>query len=153
MVLSNIEVQRGRLPAAEEWLEQVLDEFPEDVGAKNDLGYLWADQNKRLSRALEMCRQAVEAEPDNHAYRDSLGWALYRLGRFEPAVKELEAAVAGDDEPDGVVLDHLGDAQRAAGQTDAARATWKRAVEAFEREKESTKAKAVAKKLADNAKS
>ena len=39
------------LPEAEEWLEQVLDEFPDDAGALNDLGYLWADQNKHLERA------------------------------------------------------------------------------------------------------
>ena len=111
LVLSNICVQQNNMEAAEEWLEQVLDEFPEDIGALNDLGYLWADQDKHLQRALDMVRRAVEGEPDNAAYRDSLGWALYRLGRYPEAVQELEKAAAGDD-PDGVILDHLGDAYR-----------------------------------------
>ena len=87
LVLSNICIQRDDLPQAEEWLEQILDEVPEDVGALNDLGYLWADQNKHLNRALQMVQKAVEGEPDNMAYRDSLGWAYYRLGRFAKRCK------------------------------------------------------------------
>ena len=43
------------------------------------------------------------------AYRDSLGWVLFRLGTLDEAVAELKAAAAAD-EPDGVILDHLGDA-------------------------------------------
>ena len=74
LVLSNICVQRNQPAEAEEWLEQVLDEFPEDPGALNDLGYLWADQGKYLNRAFEMTRRAVASEPDNVAYRDSFGW-------------------------------------------------------------------------------
>ena len=60
----------------------MLDEFPDDAGAMNDLGYLWADQDKNLQRARRMIRKAVDAEPDNAAYRDSLGWVLFRLGRY-----------------------------------------------------------------------
>ena len=54
LVLSNISVIEGKLTESEEWLEQVLDEFPEDIGALNDLGYLWADSSKHLERALQM---------------------------------------------------------------------------------------------------
>ena len=86
LALSNLAVIRGDLPGAEEWLEQVLDEFPDDDGALNDLGYLWADQNKQLQRAKRMIEKAVHAEPDNVAYRDSLGWVLFRLGQFPEAV-------------------------------------------------------------------
>ena len=59
MALSNLAVIRGDMPQAEEWLEQVLDEFPDDEGALNDLGYLWADQNKNLQRAQRMIRKAL----------------------------------------------------------------------------------------------
>jgi tetratricopeptide (TPR) repeat protein len=130
MILSNIAVERKLLPRAEEWLAQVLDEFPEDIGAKNDLGYLWADQGKHLQRALVMIKQAVAAEPDNVAYRDSLGWVYYRLGRFADAIRELEIATAGDD-PDGVILDHLADAHLSENQPAQAVATWQRALSAF----------------------
>ncbi len=111
LALSNLAVIRGDLPRAEEWLEQVLDEFPDDEGALNDLGYLWADQNKELQRAKRMIEKAVKAEPDNMAYRDSLGWVLFRLGQFPEAVAQLEKAAA-DKKPDGTVFDHLGDAYR-----------------------------------------
>lgn len=146
LILSNIYVILGDMPRAEETLEQVLDEFPEDVSALNDLGYLWADQGKNLERALEMVRQAVEAEPDNAAYRDSLGWALYRLGRVAEAVVELEKAAAGE-EPDGVILDHLGDAYQALSQVGPAREAWQRALAALEKQGEAEKARLTKEKL------
>jgi hypothetical protein len=49
----------------------------DDAGADNDLGFLWADANKHLDRALKMIVTAVAAEPENRAYRDSLGWVYY----------------------------------------------------------------------------
>jgi len=151
LALSNICVTLERLDEAEEWLEQVLDEFPEDVSALNDLGYLWADRGKNLARALRMVRKAVEAEPENVAYLDSLGWALYRLERFDEAVeqleKALETAAQQGEEPDGVILDHLGDAYHAAGREIKARATWRQALEALERAEEAKLADAVRSKL------
>lgn len=126
-VLSNICVHQHRFADAEEWLEQVLDEFPENIGAMNDLGYLWADEGKHLQRSYSMVQKAVEAEPENVAYLDSLGWVLYRLGRYEDAVRELEKATAGED-PDGIILDHLGDAYLKADQKKKALETWRRAV-------------------------
>jgi tetratricopeptide (TPR) repeat protein len=126
-VLSNICVHQERTAEAEEWLEQVLDEFPENIGAMNDLGYLWADGGKNLQRALGMIQKAVEAEPENIAYLDSLGWILYRVGRYDDAVRELEKAAAGD-EPDAVILDHLADAYLKAGNKAKALETWRRAI-------------------------
>jgi Tfp pilus assembly protein PilF len=145
--LSNIAVHEHDLPAAEEWLEQVLDDAPDDVGAQNDLGYLWADQNKHLDRALRMIRRAVESEPDNMAYLDSMGWVLYRLGDYEGAVEWLRKAAASTESPDGVILDHLADAYAKAGQAAEARATWQRALERFEKDKETDKAEATKRKL------
>ena len=72
--ISALCVVQGRLDEAEEWLQQVLDEYPDDVEANNDLGFLWADENKHLDRALKMIVAAIAAEPENRAYRDSLGW-------------------------------------------------------------------------------
>ena len=136
---------KHRLPEAEEWLQQVLDEYPDDVAACNDLGYLWADQGTHLERALKMIRHAVEAEPNNAAYRDSLGWVLYRLGRYPAAVVELEKAAA--KEPAAEVLDHLGDARFKAGQREKANLAWRHAAAAFRKDKEEDKAKQVEKKV------
>lgn len=127
LILSNICVLQKRIPEAEEWLEQVLDEFPENIGAMNDLGYLWADQGKRLQRALKMIEQAVAADTDNAAYRDSLGWAYFRLGRFTDAIRELERAAT--TAKDGVIYDHLGDVYLKIDDRKQAVAAWKKGVE------------------------
>ncbi len=147
LALSNIAVMDNDLPTAEEWLEQVLDEDPDDISAQNDLGYLWADQNKRLHRASRMIRNALASEPANAAYLDSLGWVLYRQGEYDAAATELEKAVKSDDSPDGTILDHLGDAYLKANQTAKARDAFERAVKSFDKKQDADKMKAVREKL------
>jgi tetratricopeptide (TPR) repeat protein len=126
--LSSVCVALEQQTQAEEWLEQVLDEFPDDVGAHNDLGYLWADRGVHLERALRMTQYASQAEPDNVAYRDSYGWALYKLGRFQEAVTQLRQATQTDT-PDGLILEHLGDALSEAEGPAAALETWRHALQ------------------------
>jgi len=146
LAMSNLEVQEKNMPAAEEWLEQVLDEFPDDPGALNDLGYLWAEQGKNLGRALTMLQKAVAAEPENKAYRDSLGWAFYRLGRHAEAVTELKLA-ADVKEPDGVVLDHWGDALLKAGDAKQAVEVWERSLKALEKESDPERTRQILAKI------
>lgn len=93
-----------------------------------------------------MISLAVAAEPDNRAFRDSLGWVYYRLGRYAAAAAELEKAV-DEKQPDGTVLDHLGDAYRKAGKVEKAIAAWQQAKAAYEKDKEPEKARKVAAKL------
>ncbi len=131
LTLSTVCTELGKSDDAVECLERVLDEFPDDIGAMNDLGYLWAVNNEHLQRAHQMITTAVIAEPQNAAYRDSLGWVLYRLGRYEEAVTELRLASASEV-PDPIVLDHLGDALMASGSRDEAVAIWQRAIESVD---------------------
>jgi tetratricopeptide (TPR) repeat protein len=147
LLLSNIAVEQHDYPTAEEWLEQVLDEFPDDVGAQNDLGYLWADQDKHPRMALAMVERAVSAEPANAAYRDSLGWALYKVGRYDDATVELKKAVELE-KPDGLILEHLGDAAAAASETDTARDAFQRALADFEQKGDAEKIDRLKTKLA-----
>ena len=94
-----------------------------------------------------MIEQAVAAEPKNLAYRDSLGWALFRLGRFDEAVEALRAA-NDTENPDPTCLDHLGDALSAAGQVPAACEVWQRAAAAFDAEGETEKSRPIKAKAA-----
>lgn len=151
LVLSNLALEQEDHDRAEEWLEEILDEFPDDISAKNDLGYLWVEREKNLDEALEMIQQAVAADPDNRAYLDSLGWAYYKLERYEEAIAELNKAVEGDDQPDGVILDHLADALKKAGREQEARATWQRAAEAFDNDGDRERLEGVRAKLGDGA--
>ena len=123
-----------------------LDEFPDDPSASNDLGYLWAERGVHLGRAWRLIRVAIADEPDNKAYRDSLGWVYYQRGQYREAVVELEKAAA-DKKPDGVVLDHLGDAYLKVGQPEKAKDAWRKAVKLLRRENDEKKALVVEKKL------
>ena len=120
---------------AMEWLEKTLDEFPRDVAALNDLGYLMVDENVSIQRATKMIRLALEEEPDNLMYLDSLGWALFRAGKFEAAVTELRKA-SSEETPDPIILDHLADALHALGKLGDAHETWERALSLIEDDKE-----------------
>jgi len=131
--LSNILVERGDVAAAGELLQQVLDEYPEDVGAWNDLGYLWADANVHTDRALEMAKAAVASEPDNAAYLDTLAWAHYRHGDTEEAMKHLLRATGELEADDSVILDHLGDVYASRGKGQKATDAWERAIESLEK--------------------
>jgi tetratricopeptide (TPR) repeat protein len=100
--------QLGDLPGAEAAVRDVLRREPDNPGALNFLGYMWADHGLHLDEAVEMVQRALTADPDNGAYLDSLGWAYFRLGHLDEARSLLERAVALT-RGDAVVREHLGD--------------------------------------------
>ncbi len=116
-----------RYDEAAEQFQAVLEIQPENSTAMNYLGYMWADNGENLEQALELVRRAVALEPDNGAYVDSLGWALFRLGEFEEARRHLERAIQLAPE-DPTVLEHLGDVYVALGDTGRAREAYEHAL-------------------------
>lgn len=96
--------------------------------AYNYLGYMWADRGENLDEAGELIRRAVEIEPDNGAYIDSLGWYLFRRGEYEEALATLLRASSLLPEPDAVVFEHIGDACSKLGRTAEAVAYWEKAL-------------------------
>ena len=124
----------GDQELAQRLLLDLLNDDPGHALANNALGYSWAVESKNLDRAYKMIEKAVQAEPDNPAYLDSMGWVLYKLGRFEEAVRWLERsrAALGGEYP--VILDHLGDAQFRVGRPQEAAVSWKAAQHAFDQE-------------------
>lgn len=153
--LSYLTLTQGDPEQAAEWAEQVLDEFPQDPGAMNDLGYLWADRGENLLRARRMIEGAVAAEPDNGAYHDSLGWVLHRLGDDHGALRAVRRAVelesAAGRQADGEILDHLGDVLASLGRSGEAADAWRQSAERYEADKEPDKGAAVRKKLTAHA--
>jgi len=110
----------GRFDEAEDAFLELLETDPGDANAANYLGYLWADRAVRLEEALELVNLAVEVEPENPAYLDSLGWVHYRLGAMEEAEYWLRRAIEfnGDD---GTLLAHLGEILLASGEVEEGR--------------------------------
>ncbi len=118
----------GQLPKAEGEFRRLLSLDPEFAPALNYLGYMWTEQGQNLNEALEMVNRAVELDPDNGAYIDSLGWAYFQLGRYEEAQDHLERA-AELIPNDAVIVEHLGDLHQAVGDFDRAREYYRRAVD------------------------
>lgn len=102
---------------------KALDLSPDQPQVLNYLGYSWVDQGTNLQRALAMIQKAVAASPNDGYIIDSLGWAYYRLGRFNDAVAELEQAV-NLRPTDPEINDHLGDAYWRDGRKLEARFQW-----------------------------
>ena len=125
--LADMYHEAGMKDAAEKTLLRALRLDAGHPGANNYLGYMWAEEGRNLAEAERMIRAALEADPDNRAYRDSLGWVLYRRGDFERAWIHLQAAAACA-RPDAVVLDHLGDVLYRLKRTDEALRTWEQAL-------------------------
>ena len=82
-----------------------------------------ADKGNRLPEALKMIRKAVQLEPMNGAYLDSLGWAYFKMGQYELAEENLRQAVERD-QTDPTVHDHLGDLYEKTGRIRLAAAQW-----------------------------
>ncbi len=110
-------------PAAEADLKMALKLYPDQPHVLNYLGYSWVDQGLNLDSALDMIRKAVSLRPDDGYIVDSLGWAYYRLGRYDDAVTELERAVELKPQ-DPVINDHLGDAYWKVGRKLEATFQW-----------------------------
>jgi Flp pilus assembly protein TadD len=115
-----------RWPQAEADFLHALQLKPEQPFVLNYLGYSWVDQGRNLQQAMTMIRKAVELRSEDGYIVDSLGWAHYRLGEFEAAVRELERAVELKPE-DPVINDHLGDSYWRAGRKLEARFQWSHA--------------------------
>jgi tetratricopeptide (TPR) repeat protein len=58
----------------------------------NSLGYILADEEIDLKEAVEICRQAVDSNPENSNYLDSLGWTYYKMGKFKDGSSVFKAS-------------------------------------------------------------
>jgi tetratricopeptide (TPR) repeat protein len=122
------------------FLRLALEYDPQHAWAANDLGYTMLEAGHDLAESERLIEIAYEGEPDQANIVDSLGWVRYHRGKVEDALDPetgelvegaitlLERAVElSDEDDDGVVHDHLGDALYAAGRTEEAIAAWKQA--------------------------
>lgn len=114
-------------PQAEADFKRALALQPDQPDVLNYLGYSWVDKGLNLEQARAMLERAVSLRPRDGAIVDSLGWALYRLGDMDGAVRALERAA--DLLPsDPTINHHLGDALFRVGRADEAVHMWRRAL-------------------------
>ncbi len=117
---------QARWRDAEKAYQSALGLSPEDPEALNGLAYLYAQEGMRLTEALMLVEKALEADPDNGAFLDTLGWITFKLGQPTEALPILQGA--SGRLPDSEVFDHLGEVYLALGLSEEARQAWEKAL-------------------------
>ena len=107
---------------------------------------MFAEKGVRLGEAESFIRRALESDPDNGAYLDSLGWIYYQSGKYRRAQEYLKRAIDQEEarlgkvgEGEGarrksmlenmaVIYDHAGDCALNLNQFEEARLRWEQAL-------------------------
>jgi tetratricopeptide (TPR) repeat protein len=121
--------QAGLYDKATDLLRKSIALDPENSAeACNYLGYMWADHNMNLDEAETMIRRALDSEPTNTSYLDSLGWVEFRKGQFDRALDNLLRAAKTAEREDPVVFEHIGDTYLKLNRTREALEAWQKAL-------------------------
>ena len=126
--MANVYHEQGDNSRTESYLKQVLKDNPDYAPALNYLGYFYAERGMKLKEAHRLINRALEKDPKNGHYIDSLGWVLFKMGHNEEALDYIKASLkALGDHPE--VCEHLGDIYHAMGQPELAREAWNKSLE------------------------
>jgi Tfp pilus assembly protein PilF len=131
--------------AAERVFKELLQSDPDQADVLNYIGYMLAELGVRLDEALEYTQRAVELDPYNGAYLDSLGWVHYMRGDLDQAELYLKRA-ANLNRGDAVILEHLGDLYVKKGDPGEASKYYERSMNLAEKDEDLERVK---KKLAE----
>ncbi len=126
-MLGSVFEREKRFDLAEEQFKKVLAANPLNAAAANYLGYMLADRGVRLEESVRYIQKALQLEPNNGAYLDSLGWAYFKLNKLDLAEVNLEKAarlITGDP----TIHEHLGRLYLQMGKRVQAQQEWERAL-------------------------
>ena len=113
---------------SDKYYEHALELDSANIVLLNNYAYSLSERGIKLEQALTMVKKAVEAEPDNSAYLDTMGWVYYQLGDYKLAKEYIEKAVSFDDKS-ADQFEHLGDVLYQLGDADEAKVYWQKALE------------------------
>ena len=164
-ILSGLYVDVKDIPKAAKQLETLVKKDPENPTYKNDLGFIWADNDIKLEESKKLIQEALDLDKkrqekalkekkigevkETAAYLDSMGWVLYKLKKPKEALPYLKKAAADEEEGTHLeIWDHLGDVYKALDDKKEAIAAWQKALTMEDVSKRDTeRRKAVEKKL------
>ena len=112
---------------AEKDFLQAIDLRPHDPSILNYLGYSWIDRNMHLDKAFDMLKKAVDKQPTSGFIQDSLGWAYFKLKRYDEALQPMEKAIYYEP-MDPIITDHMGDVYWHLNRKREAYYMWNRAL-------------------------
>jgi tetratricopeptide (TPR) repeat protein len=150
-LLAAIFERQKKHASAEEYFKKVLEANPRNAAVLNYYGYMLAELGVRLDEAVKLVERALDEDPNNGAYLDSLGWAYFKQDRLDLAEQYLTKA-AGRAANDPTIHDHLGDVYLKNGHPEKAAKAWERSLAEWRRalpsEYEADKVAELEKKLA-----
>ena len=153
LILGAIFERQKQYEKAEEEFKKVIDVNPKNAMVLNYYGYMLADRGIRLDEARDLIQRALDQEPFNGAYLDSLGWAYYKQNKLDQAELTLRKAVERESH-DPTIREHLGDVLAKQGRTDLAVVEWEKSLNEWRRslpaDLEEDKVAEVEKKLSQN---
>ena len=121
--------QAGLMEKSAELFRECIRLDPSNAAqAYNYLGYMWVDRDTHIDEGGDLIKKALELDPDNGAYLDSLGWFYLKKGEPEKALKELLRAADATKPDDATVFDHIGDVYQKLGKTADALTYWQKAL-------------------------
>src|SRR6267142_4840722 len=153
LILGAIFERQKQYDKAEEEFKKVIDVNPKNSMVLNYYGYMLADRGIRLDEARDLIQRALDQEPYNGAYLDSLGWAYYKQNKLDQAEHTLRKAVERESH-DPTIREHLGDVLAKQGRMELAVVEWEKSLNEWHRslpaDLEEDKVAEVEKKLSQN---
>ncbi len=143
-LIASIHVDNKKIDKAADVYKGLMKDDPENPTYPNDLGFVWADNDKNIEESEKLVRKALEldlkvrekllkekkideemAKKQTAAYLDSLGWVLFKQKKYEEAKKLLLEASQDEEEAQHIeIWDHLADCLMALGDEKGAIETW-----------------------------
>ncbi len=127
LTLATIQQAAGDFAGAETTLREILKLSPRNPIALNNLGYFLTERDEKFDEALKLIEKALEIDPLNPSYLDSLGWVYFKTGKLAEAEKSLKEALEIDD-TSSTIHEHLGDVYQKQGKTELAKSAWQKAL-------------------------
>ncbi len=94
----------------------------------NNYAYSLSERGIKLDRALELAKFAVEKEPENSSYLDTIGWVYFKLGKYSKAEEFIKKAIE-IDKNNAVLFDHLADVYSKQNKKEKAKKYWQKALD------------------------
>jgi Tfp pilus assembly protein PilF len=150
LMLGAVYEKQKQYDKAETEFKKVLGVNPKNAQVLNYYGYMLADRGIRLDEAQDLIQRAVDQDPNNGAYLDSLGWVYFKQNHLQEAETNLRKAIERESH-DPTIRSHLGDVYAKQGRMDQAAIEWEKSLAEWRRslpaDLESDKVAEVEKKL------
>jgi tetratricopeptide (TPR) repeat protein len=132
LLLGAIYERQKQFDKAEDQFKKVLAVDPKNATVLNYYGYMLADRGIRLDEAQDLVQRAVDQEPFNGAYLDSLGWVYYKQNKTDEAEATLHRALERESH-DPTIRSHLGDVYAKQGRMELAATEWEKSLAEWRR--------------------